>query len=845
MDTTELTELINLCVDKANIRGKWIGLDPKIQSVDQLIAECRLIDCSKMIEWARAGRELFNNLYGLGSKRVIEQVLMICEMCHSFDSTIHGKCTVCGYIIPSSNEASLRQSLFDAFKQNYNDYFVIPHIDHKQIITNDEKECVDIIPMIDLLGRGQNFEQILMNNFFNKHEFGPNGFCTKTVLTILFHIIPQEHHVRLVAYLIGSGIPIPYIFHDRPFLNQWVLFHRNFSFINPKTPVLMNVGSLSCCGKSTLMNKIFRCDFDDESRPNPFHTNSVEFLPSSTNYPRIAHLIDVHGGLTHPDNHAKLLVSIFPSAVILFHILEFELENPHRLKTILSQCKNIFPNNRIIFVIRDISSDINIDLVAERLESNSTHILTIPRIMNGALFDHRLDLMKDKLFSHLKNSAQEYSSQIIDDPKVRVVTFSDSESIMINEITNCLSSIDDNCSMFKQVCRVSSVLLDIYKLKHKFISKRREDYFHRNELISEEERDISLLQSQLTPSIVKHPLIDLFLSSDYEIFSLILNKWYDYHFVPMAEKRKSLKSQIKTKSSSNIEDTIISVNAVIQEVVQIYIRGYLTSDEKMRALEIVYKQITSGQSVELINGDILEIPTMFLTDLFSYIKKNHSSYYQNPYVVGIIGPQSSGKSTLLNIMFGAKFLTKADRCTKGFNISFIRTDYNKANNVILIDTEGLFSAERNDPDFDVKTVTSMIPICDSLLLNFDGSFDTAKRLIEYLPFDFNGSWPQMNFILRNCVQFDTIFHGEAKASIQDQIMRMDNRRLIKSYEMIPVSSTKAIKTIESSIQSCPLNYINPIFSSQCVLLRDKIFNSSPKFNNIDEFLNDFIHHWNN
>ena len=34
-------------------------------------------------------------------------------------------------------------------------------------------------------------------------------------------------------------------------------------------------------------------------------------------------------------------------------------------------------------------------------------------------------------------------------------------------------------------------------------------------------------------------------------------------------------------------------------------------------------------------------------------------------VVSVFGPQSSGKSTLLNYLFGTQFLSSTGRCTKG------------------------------------------------------------------------------------------------------------------------------------------------------------------------------------
>ena len=41
------------------------------------------------------------------------------------------------------------------------------------------------------------------------------------------------------------------------------------------------------------------------------------------------------------------------------------------------------------------------------------------------------------------------------------------------------------------------------------------------------------------------------------------------------------------------------------------------------------------------------------------------SFPQKVCVVSVLGPQSSGKSTLLNFLFGCSFTTSIGRCTRG------------------------------------------------------------------------------------------------------------------------------------------------------------------------------------
>jgi ABC-type lipoprotein export system ATPase subunit len=58
----------------------------------------------------------------------------------------------------------------------------------------------------------------------------------------------------------------------------------------------------------------------------------------------------------------------------------------------------------------------------------------------------------------------------------------------------------------------------------------------------------------------------------------------------------------------------------------------------------------------------------------------------------VIGPQSSGKSLLLNILFGTQFLSSAGRCTRGVYGSILElkeTPGLRYKKILLLDTEGI------------------------------------------------------------------------------------------------------------------------------------------------------------
>lgn len=108
-------------------------------------------------------------------------------------------------------------------------------------------------------------------------------------------------------------------------------------------------------------------------------------------------------------------------------------------------------------------------------------------------------------------------------------------------------------------------------------------------------------------------------------------------------------------------------------------------------------------------------------------------------VLTIMGPQSSGKSTLLNFLFGCDFATSEGRCTRGVYGTFFRfsenrgrlTQFSNCDGIFVIDTEGLF-AVTNEKDqenkdrinFDSKLVLFCLAVSDIVVLNVRGNIDS-------------------------------------------------------------------------------------------------------------------------
>ena len=141
------------------------------------------------------------------------------------------------------------------------------------------------------------------------------------------------------------------------------------------------------------------------------------------------------------------------------------------------------------------------------------------------------------------------------------------------------------------------------------------------------------------------------------------------------ELKKWLKGDLSKKDEEDIQENLKMLGAQLSNLqfsVEMLIRElYYLKDIQNEFQDAFYRYanqtLLQGQPLELVDGDNL----LFMEDIkstFNMIEDKDSDLL----VVSVIGPQSAGKSLLLNFLFGAQFLTSAGRCTKGIYCSLMR-----------------------------------------------------------------------------------------------------------------------------------------------------------------------------
>ncbi|CAI5689275.1 unnamed protein product [Oreochromis niloticus] len=135
--------------------------------------------------------------------------------------------------------------------------------------------------------------------------------------------------------------------------------------------------------------------------------------------------------------------------------------------------------------------------------------------------------------------------------------------------------------------------------------------------------------------------------------------------------------------------------------------------------------LLDGFPLELVDGDASNIPLRWVSDVLSQLS-DLVSPNRKILVVTVLGVQSTGKSTLLNTMFGVQFAVSSGRCTRGAFMLLIKIneDMKKVLNcdfMLIIDTEGLKSPELaqvdNSYEHDNELATLVVGLSDVTIVN--------------------------------------------------------------------------------------------------------------------------------
>ncbi|XP_075034946.1 interferon-induced very large GTPase 1-like [Mixophyes fleayi] len=182
-----------------------------------------------------------------------------------------------------------------------------------------------------------------------------------------------------------------------------------------------------------------------------------------------------------------------------------------------------------------------------------------------------------------------------------------------------------------------------------------------------------------------------------------------------------------------IADNTLGVEHFLRELGQFYeaehfmenIRGNTDERKYINLPGVAADLLLDGFPLELIDGDASNIPLQWITDVLTELD-NKTGGHCRMRVITVLGVQSTGKSTLLNTMFGLQFPVASGRCTRGAFMTLIKVKETFQEElgcdfILVIDTEGLKSLElaslEGSYEHDNELATLVIGLSDITIVN--------------------------------------------------------------------------------------------------------------------------------
>ncbi|XP_047672588.1 interferon-induced very large GTPase 1-like [Tachysurus fulvidraco] len=188
------------------------------------------------------------------------------------------------------------------------------------------------------------------------------------------------------------------------------------------------------------------------------------------------------------------------------------------------------------------------------------------------------------------------------------------------------------------------------------------------------------------------------------------------------------------KISEKLNAATFGLEHILREMGQIY-EAFISvkqSNEQYKEKnftslpKLAAEVLKSGHPLELMDGDAAHVPLIWVSAVLDELVKILGD--QRVFVLSVMGIQSSGKSTMLNAMFGLQFAVSAGRCTRGAFMQLVKVSEEmkevlKFDYIIVVDTEGLRALElagKSTRHHDNELATFVVGLGNLTLINIFG-----------------------------------------------------------------------------------------------------------------------------
>uniref|UniRef100_A0A8C5QDM0 VLIG-type G domain-containing protein n=1 Tax=Leptobrachium leishanense TaxID=445787 RepID=A0A8C5QDM0_9ANUR len=220
-----------------------------------------------------------------------------------------------------------------------------------------------------------------------------------------------------------------------------------------------------------------------------------------------------------------------------------------------------------------------------------------------------------------------------------------------------------------------------------------------------------------------------------ELDSIARRSLFDLQTEYKEKCNKKIKNKKELKElDQKISDSSLGIEHFLREMGQFYeAECSMLSKNLIQKKDRQYTQLPGmtadllldGFPLELIDGDASNIPLQWITDVLTNLDTKTGGRCRMR-VISVLGVQSTGKSTLLNTMFGLQFPVASGRCTRGAFMTLITLGEDFIEElgcdfILVIDTEGLKAPElsslEDSYEHDNELATLVIGLSDITIIN--------------------------------------------------------------------------------------------------------------------------------
>ncbi|XP_076029065.1 interferon-induced very large GTPase 1-like [Oratosquilla oratoria] len=185
------------------------------------------------------------------------------------------------------------------------------------------------------------------------------------------------------------------------------------------------------------------------------------------------------------------------------------------------------------------------------------------------------------------------------------------------------------------------------------------------------------------------------------------------------------------EAEREVAHNVFEVQHLLREVGQIY--ECISETKSQGDFKNFYEKLPGlmvsllllHQPLEIFDGESSTVPMTWLKAVFEELQERLGD--KKLFVLSVLGTQSSGKSTLLNTMFGMHFAVSAGRCTKGIYAQLLPVSTKSGDTLpfdylLVVDTEGIRAPELGHKGYihDNELSTLAIGLGNLTLINVKG-----------------------------------------------------------------------------------------------------------------------------